>query len=195
MYSITAHLQTLQEAKERFRGIVDFDAPQQENADDSLPGMEVWLPSPHETDPTSIHTLFVRVPGADRTALRKLGSREITQINWPSENLLHQQSFAIFGPQLGGIYVPLWGARSLMLHGDVRTVRLVLVGDEHVLDARHHFTDEDLEQFILGCQAQMDSSGPHYSPLRHYDEEQLNEVAGRGDAFAVTGRMVRLFES
>lgn len=194
MYSITTHLMTMSEAIARFKGIIDFTPPWQECNDSHLIGTEVLLPSPNETDPAPLHSLLVWVPGTDRDDLRRLVSQQIYPINWPSENLMRQQSFAVFGPEEGGLYLSLWGARGLTLDGGVQTVRIILVGDEHVVDAQHHFTGDDLDSFSGGGQGAMIDSGPNYNPYRLYEEEHLQEVAYLGDGFVVPGRMVRLYE-
>jgi len=185
---------SLEEAKRRFEGFVDFDAGHQTSEEGSLVWLECWLPSPCETDPTPIFVLFVWVPGLDRAALRNLASWELWHINVDSKNLLRQESFVVFGPQDGGLYVPLWGSLTLAMHGDIRTIRLVLVGDECVLDASHHITGTDFDDFLLGCQSVMASSGLHYNPCRTHGEERLAEVARSSNEIAVSGHVVRLLD-
>lgn len=194
MYTITAQLLSLEEARERFGDIVVFDADHLTNEEGSLVGLECWLPSSNETDSTPISALFVKLPGVDRATLRSVASHELWHMNVDSENLLHQQSFVVLGPQAGGIYVPLWNSRALAMHGDVRTIRLVLAGDECVLDVCHHLTGMDLEDYLLGCQSVMASSGPHYNPCRIYGEDRLAEVAQCSEEIAVTGQVVHIFD-
>ena len=98
----------------------------------------------------------------------------------------------VLGPQEGGLYLPLWNSRTLAMHGDARTIRLVLVGDECVLDACHHFTGMDLDDFLVGCQSVMASSGPNYNACRTHGDDRLAEVAHRCDEFIVTGHLVRV---
>lgn len=193
MYSITTHLMTMSEAISRFKGFIDFPVPADERSDDSLFGMEVLLPSPYPTDPAPVLALLVRVPGTDWESLRELVSRAIWTINWPSENLTRQQSYAVLGAEDGGLYVPLWSAEGLNLQGGVSTIRIILVGDEYVVDAHHHFTEEDRDNFLVGCQAATMSSGPNYNPHRPYDEEHLKEVAHLSDDFMVPGRRVSIY--
>lgn len=195
MYSITTQTLSLAEAQNRFQGIIDFDSRLRESVNGSLSGLEVWLPSPQESDPAPLYVLFVEVSGADRNELRKLVSHEIRHINWPSENLLFQQSFAVFGPQEGGIHVPLWDAKALRLQGGVQTMRIVLIGEDCVIDARHHLTEDDLEDFVLGCQSHMSSSGPNYKSNEIHDDSQMDEARSRGDEFKVSGRLVCLLKS
>lgn len=195
MYSITMHLMTMSEAIERFKGIIDFTPPWQECTDSRLLGTEMVLPSPNDTDPAPLHTLLIWVPGTDWEDLRGLVSRGIWTINWPSENLMLQQSFAVLGPEENGLYVPMRGAESLMLHGSVKTVRIILVGDEHVVDAQHHFTGDDLDSFTVGCQGVMTDSGPNYKPYRLYEEEHLEAVAHLSNEFVLPGRIVGLYEA
>lgn len=195
MYTITAQLLSLEEAGERFGDIVDLDAGQKTNEEGSLVGLERWLQSPHEPDSTPICALFVNVPGVDRATLRSVASCELWHINVDSENLLRQQSFVVLGPQDGGLYVPLWNSRALAMHGNVRTIRLVLVGNECVLDVCHDLTGMDLEDYLLGCQSVMASSGPHYNPSRTHSEDRLAEVTERSNEIAVSGRVVHLLDA
>lgn len=194
MYSITTHLMTMSEAIARFKTIIDFAPPWQECNDSGLPGTEIVLLSPNETDPAPLHTLIIWVPGTDWEDLRGLVSREIYLINLPSENFMHQQSFAVLGPKKGGLYVPMWDVKGLRLHKGVNTVRIILVGDEHVVDAQHHLTGKEMDSFTEDGRGAMLDSGPNYKPYRLYEDEHLQEIAYSGDGFVVPGRMVRLYE-
>lgn len=194
MYSITTHRMTMSEAISRFKGFIHFPLPGEERADDSLFGMEILLPSPYPTDPAPVPALLVRVPGTDWKSLRELVSKEVWSINWPSENLMRQQSYAVLGSEEEGLYVSLWIAQSMRLEDDVSTIRIILVGDEYVVDAHHHITGEDRDIFLIGCQAATMTSGINYNPHRRYEEKHLEEVAHLSDDFRVPGRIVCLYE-
>lgn len=191
-YSITTQILSLNESKRLFHGTVDFDASHPECRHDSLSGVERWIPGRNLDDTVAVQVLFVRVPGVGPGILRQLASQEIWHINWASENLQSQASFAVFGPQVGGIYVPLRGTDSLKPDAATWTMRLALVGDGCVLYACHCLCDEALDDYLVGCQVVTASSGLHYDPARIHSQAELDAVAHREEEFLVTGRTVRL---
>lgn len=194
MYTLTQQALSTAEAKARFRGLIDLELPEVELPDGCVPGLEVLLPSPTDTDIEAISTLFIWVPGATLADLRKLAAMPFEVENAETENLLRSESFAILGDKVGGIYIPMWSADAFSIWRGKQTVRLVLIGDESVMDVHHHFTGEDLELFEICGQVQMSTTGPNYSCGRRHSEETLNEVAHLGYDYCLLGRQVVLLQ-
>lgn len=182
------------EAQTRFQGVVDLQLPDVELPDGCVPGLEVLLPSPTDTDVEAISTLFIWVPGATLPDLRKLAAMPFEVENAETENLLRSESFAILGDKFGGIYIPMWRADAFSIWRGKQTVRLVLIGDESVMDVRHHFTGGDLELFEICGQVQMNTTGPNYSCGRRHSEETLIEVAHLGYDYWLLGRQVVMLQ-
>jgi len=191
MYTISTRCLTLDEAKKHFDCLAEADLVQRAPQEVALSGCELWLEGWQESDAPS-YALIVRVPGKGREELRQLVSQEVQLMNRPSEDLLQQETFAILGSTEHGLYVPLWRSKVMRLLGDVRVIRVILLGDEHVVDACHVFCEQALDDYLVGCQAQMDSSGPHYVPHRYHSEKEIEEARTRGGDFMVPGFRVHL---
>lgn len=196
MYEITTQLLSLEDANHRYPQVGDFATSADVMTGEQLPsvGMECWLPTSHVDDSQPLPALLVRCRGVGRVTLRSLASRELWHMNVDSENLLRQESFLILGPEEGGLYLPLRGSSVFALGAGLNAVRMLLIGDEWVVDATHRLTGDDLEDYLLGCQAAGASSGPHYNPSRVYDEAALDERAQYGYEFVVSGHLVHLLD-
>jgi hypothetical protein len=183
----------MSEAQRRFEGFIDLQKTLPENSPGTLSGTEIWLPGVSNADPLPHYVLFVRATEHMLNALMATCCQHLEQINWESENLKRKESFVRMGSEEEGIYIPLWGAECLRVFERQSTIRVVLIGSDWVIDTRHYLTDEDLDDFAIGCQAHMDTTGPHYKPWRMYSEEVLEAAEGLSDTIEVPGRMVRLF--
>jgi hypothetical protein len=191
MYSVTTQVLSMPEAQQRFQGFIDLQKTLPENEPGTLSGTEVWLPGCSDADPHPHYVLFVRAAEFERDALVATCSQHLRQINWESENLEHKQSFVLMGAKETGIYVPLWSSGCLRISERQCTIRVVFIGSDWAVDTRHHLTGEDLDDYMIGCQVHMDSTGPHYKPWRMYSEETLNAMKGLSGNIEVPGRMVR----
>lgn len=197
MYSITTQKLTLQEADSRFGAILDLTHPDFETPPGTVLGVEVPIPldsndlSPGEQESPELPTLFIWLPNYEGWQLQELASMELWTIGMHSKNLLHAESFVVLGPEDGGVYIPMGLTRLFYIHEEAPTIRLVLIGSDAVIDARHHYTGDHFEAFVCGAQAQTSGSG-NYSCTRFYSEEELNEAASLGDDYSVTGHLVRL---
>lgn len=192
MYTLTQQALSMAEAKTRFEGVIDLQLPNVELPATCIPGVEVLLPSPTDTDVKAISTLFIWVSGATIDDLHQLAGMPFRMENSETENLLYRESFVILGERVGGVYVPMWGTDALDVGPQRQTIRLVLIGDDHVMDVRHHLTGEHLDDFNLYAQVQMTRSGPNYSCERDHSEEILNEYAHLGYGYSLLGRRVVL---
>lgn len=195
MYTLTQQALSMMEAKTRFGGVLDLQLPNVEFPSTCVPGVEVLLPSPTDTDVEAISTLFIWVEGASVDDLRQLAAMPLLEENAETANLLERESFAILGDREGGIYIPMWRTDALRIGPGRQTLRFVLIGNDHVMDVRHHFTGEHLEDFSLNAQAQMSDSGPNYSCERDNSEEMLNEAAHLGYEYSLLGRRVVLLRA
>lgn len=194
MYEITTQMLSFEEANLRYSQVGDFTTSTDVMTGEHPPcvGMEYWLPISHEKESLPLHALFVRCRGIDRVALRSLASHELWHMNVDSENLLRQESFLILGPEEGGLYLPLEGSSAFALGAGSNGIRMLLIADEWVVDVTHRLTGDDLEDYLLGCQAALASSGSRYIPSRVYDDTTLDERANHGHEFVVSGHMVHL---
>lgn len=190
MYSITSEYLSPTEAEERFGQFISLSKPEFELPPGGVPGVEVLMPSPYESDIGPIPTLFIWLPAECKASLQKLCKGRAWDINWSSRNLLNQHTFLVFGPEEGGLYVPIWATNAALLHEERQTMRLVLIQDDAVVDLRHHITGDDLEIFTGGCQGSTASSGPNYQPYRIYGDDELAAVAHLGDGYDLPGHRV-----
>lgn len=190
MYTLTLQALSMREARTRFNGVIDLQPPAAQLPAGTVPGVEVLLPSPTETDVEAISTLFIWVPGATIGDLRKFAAMPFGEENCETENLLYRESFVILGDTVGGVYVPMWGTDAFRVRHGRQTIRVVLIGDDDVIDVRHHFTGASLEQFALDAQVQMSNTGPNYSCERDNSEEMLKEAAHLGYGYSLPGRRV-----
>jgi len=100
------------------------------------------------------------------------------------------ESFTVAGAEDEGLYMPMWSTQGFRLSNLEKTVSLIFIGDEEVVDARHHFTGEHLDDFLIGCQAAMASSGPNYRPFELNTNEEMAEVEFLGSGVRFPGRRV-----
>lgn len=192
MYSITTNLLSLEEAKSLLP-LLSLDALSHEpEGRGVLLGMQCPASAPADNGPTPRVALLVRMPGAERDVLRRLGSHEVWHMNLESANLQHQRSFAVLGPEEGGLYVPLQGTHCLYPDASPWTFEFVLLGDDCVLHAHHCLRGDDLDDYLVGCQAVCASSGLNFDAARIHDLEALDAAAPNGDHFVAPGWLVQL---
>lgn len=195
MYEINTQALSLQEAQDRFAEVFDLSPPSFEARAGRVFGFEQPIPiAPRcSRESSSIDTemaLFVWLPEHSTEQLRDLASAPFSFINLHSRNLLHALTFATIGPIESGLYVTAWGTDLFCVSGEDVSVRIVLIGSEAVVDAKHRFTGSDAEEFSLGGQAQMGSTGPNYWCERVYSDEELKLAAELGNDYDVPGLIV-----
>lgn len=192
MYAITNQILSMPEAQDRFRGIIDLKTVLHDDKPGSLAGVELWLPGTGESGPAPHHVLFVRADHYEKAELLEKCSLPMHQINMTSENLENKESFSVLGPEDDGIYIPLWYAKCLGISERQSAVRVVFIGRDWVVDMRHHLTGDDLDDFMVGCMALMNTSGVNYHAYREHSEEEFEAVEGKSDGFAIPGELVYL---
>lgn len=192
MYAITNQILSMPEAEDRFRGIIDLKSVLHDEKPGRLSGVELWLPGTSDSGPAPHHVLFVRADHYEKAELLEKCSLPMRQINLTSENLEHKESFSIFGPEDDGIYIPLWYAKCLAIRERQSTVRVLFIGSDWVVDMRHHLTGDDLDDFMVGCMALMNTSGANYHAYREHSEEEFEAVKEKSDGFVIPGELVYL---
>jgi len=86
-----------------------------------------------------------------------------------------------------------WNYIHCMLRkGRRNTIRVVLVGEDLVLDVDHHLTEWDFENFVIGCQA---VEACRFHPPSVFCDDELLGAANRGTGFSIEGGMVHLQEA
>lgn len=171
---------------------MDFDLEGPACEDGTLPAHAVWLPSPHLEDPAPHHVLFIAMRDVSCCDILKAATQELGHVNLISEDLRDMKPFLQVGTDDWSAYVPLNLIHNILQKGDRNTIRLVFVGEDWVLDVRHHFTQWDFENFVIGCQA---VEACRYHPPSVFGEDELLAAANRGTGFSVKGGVVRLQES
>lgn len=66
------------------------------------------------------------------------------------------------------------------------------IGDDCVLHAQHVLSGDDLDIYLVGCQAVSSCRGLNYKAARIYSQDALESVAHYGDHIVSPGRMVHL---
>lgn len=195
MYEISTQVLSLREAQNRFAEVIDLSPPDFEALPGHVFGIELQVQiglrnSRKSRSKKTELALFIWLPEHPTEQLRALASTPFSAINVHSRNLLHALTFAVIGPIESGLYVTTWGTDLFCVSGEDVSVRIVLIGSEAVVDAKHRFTGSDAEDFSLGGQAQMGSTGPNYWCERVYSDEELELAAELGNDYDVPGLLV-----
>lgn len=192
MYSIDIKVMSHPEARAQFKNAFDFIWSFKGPSEHRLDSMEFACQYPDEASDSGVAVLVARFPNRTQTEAVNLVSFELRHITWATGDLQCQEAYAVLGPDTGGIHVPLRLATVTNLCEAFPVFRVVLIGDDYAICARHVLTNEHLRQYEVDRREVLCLSGRNYDPLCHHSCERLSEAQGRGMRFILPGPVMRM---
>ncbi len=192
MYSIDIKVMSHPEARAQFKEAFDFIWSFESPCEYRLDSMEFACQYPGESTDSRVEVLVARLPSRTHKEAVSLVSCELRHITWTTGDLQCQEAYAVLGPDTGGIHVPLRLATVTNLCKASPAFRIVLIGDDYTICARHELTKEHLHQYEVDRLKALCLSGGNYDPLCHHSYEQLSEARGRGLRFSLPGPVTRM---
>lgn len=192
MYSIDIKVMSHPEARAQFKNTFDFIWSFKGPSELRLDSMEFSCQYPDEASHSGVEVLVARFPNRTRPEAVNLVSCELRHITRATGDLQCQEAYAVLGPDIGGIHVPLRLSTVTNLCEAFPVFRIVLIGDDYTICARHELTNEHLHQYKVDRLKVLCLSGRNYDPLCHHSCEQLSEARGRGLGFSLPGPVMRM---
>lgn len=189
MHLVTTITYRLDEAKQRFEGTIDLTRPEEDPPAGRLAGVEVELPSPYKSDKMPVPTLVVWFPGWSRKQVRDLLSQEVSGVHLATQDRSYVDVCILFGPEQGGLYIAMGLDMFYFLTEERRTLRVLAVGDDFVVDARHVYTEEDLDAYWDSMPPCL-NTGPDFDAHSYFTAEERESTAHLPSSFKPPGPMV-----
>lgn len=190
MYAINVISIPLKEANERFAGLLDLTPPNAIPPEGRIAACEILLPSPYSFDTEPIPTLLTWFPGWNRADVMKLLSHEIDGTDVVTQDCSYAETCILFGPKQGGLYIAMEFHDFFNIGPKRNTIRILAVGDDFVVDARHVFTgDEDQAYFWRRLPYSM-NTGPNFKQHLYFTPEEILANKDKEPCFKPPGPML-----
>ena len=180
----------LNEAKKHFEDLLDLTPPNAVPPEGRIVATEILLPSPYKFDKKPVPTLLTWFPGWRQEDVMRLLSQHIDGTDVVTEDRSYAESCILFGPKNGGLYVAMEFHRFFAIEPERSTIRILAVGDDFLVDARHIFTGEEDQNYCMECLPYSMNTGPNFKQHLYFTPEEILANKDKEPCFKPPGPML-----